>query len=99
MKLSAPYKCDYCTNTKGEANHWWMRRTEALEPGGSQPWGFWLVPWGVDAGLENPKGEPLYEHICSEQCAVKALAKFMATTPRRPGDQYRDEAYGIMGGN
>jgi hypothetical protein len=77
MKLSAPYKCNYCLNIKGETNHWWLRDATLKI--------FALLRWS-DAGdpdAENDKGEPQYEHICSESCAVKALAKWMATTPAR----------------
>lgn len=65
MKLTAPYKCDYCSNTKGEANHWWLRSP--------QPLLFMLLPWGNGASADAEG----IEHICSEQCATKALAKWM----------------------
>jgi hypothetical protein len=29
MKLTAPYKCDYCGTLKGETNHWWLRFQQA----------------------------------------------------------------------
>jgi hypothetical protein len=72
MKLTAPYKCDYCQNTKGEANHWWLLNT-------SNGLAFFLRGW--DANLADKEH---FQHVCSEQCAVKALSKWMATTPQRP---------------
>jgi hypothetical protein len=65
MKLTAPYKCDYCDVLKGEANHWWL---ENVAQGMHR-----LIVWDKD--LCDLDG---YEHICSEACAVKALAKWMA---------------------
>jgi len=65
MKLTAPYKCDYCPNTKGEANHWWLRNTSNVKA-------FFLVAW--DMLLADREQ---YEHICSEECATKALSKWM----------------------
>lgn len=65
MKLSTPYKCDYCDRLKGETNHWWLLAT-------GQP-GFFLDRW--DAILAEDR---LVKHICSEQCASKALSRFMA---------------------
>lgn len=80
MKLAAPYRCDYCANTKGEANHWWMRAIH-------EPF-FALLRWNEETAGNRDRGGNsgivLYEHICSEQCAVKALSKWMATTPQRP---------------
>lgn len=64
-RLPEPYQCDVapCTTVKGNLNHWFM-----LHIGGGE---FSLVRWDAehaDAAL----------HICSEQCAQKALAKWMA---------------------
>jgi hypothetical protein len=73
MKLPSPYRCDYCDKLKGESNHWWL----SLAPdsigalGGTV--GFVMVPWGEMAALE-----PNVEHICGQECAAKALAKWMA---------------------
>jgi hypothetical protein len=76
MKLSAPYKCDYCPNVKGEANHWWLRNTTVSL--------FALARWHDHlADQADADGKHVHEHICSEACAVKALAKWMATTPAR----------------
>ena len=72
MKLAAPYKCDYCANTKGEANHWWLRYVGATGAGDRDA--FWLIPWDpIKAATDD------HEHICSEQCAIKALAKWMGS--------------------
>jgi hypothetical protein len=75
MKLSAPYKCDYCSNIKGETNHWWLRDLTLRI--------FALLAWDHGQPDAESDGKPFYEHICSEACAVKALAKWMATTPAR----------------
>jgi hypothetical protein len=78
MKLAAPYRCNYCTNVKGEANHWHLRLTETSIGRVNGGPSFVLIPWNDQAA-----DEPDVEHICSEQCAVKALSKWMATTPQR----------------
>lgn len=68
MKLPSPYKCDYCDKLKGEANHWWLRWA-GLNPAGR----FVLQPWDeAKASTED------HEHICGQECAAKALAKWMA---------------------
>jgi hypothetical protein len=67
MILPHPHKCDYCPNTKGEANHWWMRSQKSED--------FRLFRW--NEALTKKKG---YDHICSESCAVKALAKWMGAS-------------------
>jgi hypothetical protein len=58
------YRCDYCSNQKGETNHWWLRSPVHEE--------FALQRW--DQALADMAGS---EHICSESCAAKALSKWM----------------------
>lgn len=65
MKVRYPYQCDYCSNYKGETNHWWLRPHDAER--------FTLMAW--DEALAGGEG---YEHICSESCAAKALSRWMA---------------------
>ena len=65
MKVRCPYKCDYCSNQKGETNHWWLRPQDSEL--------FTLLAW--DETLASEEGN---EHICSESCAAKALSKWMA---------------------
>lgn len=78
-RLPAPWKCDYCGALKGATNHWWMRNTFAV--------GFLLVVWDDKcADLESKDNKedgdrnlrPIYEHICSESCANKALSQWMS---------------------
>jgi hypothetical protein len=69
MKLTAPYQCDYCAALKGEANHWWLCWI-GLDSNDHEV--FSLQTW------DEKKASALYEHICSEACAVKALSKWMA---------------------
>jgi hypothetical protein len=64
MRVYSPYRCDHCSNLKGETNHWWLRAPELGK--------FTLQRW--DHALADMPG---YEHICSESCAAKALSKWM----------------------
>jgi len=81
MKLTTPYKCDYCPNIKGESNHWWIRDTPHAD---SQ---FRLIPWSED---DAAKG--LVEHICSQACAVKALSKWLESFGTRPNGSGEEQA-------
>lgn len=72
MKVTSPYKCDYCERLKGATNHWWLLFLDQF-PASKSP-AFLLVPW--DEADPDSKAKP--EHICSESCAVKALNKWMA---------------------
>lgn len=56
------YRCDECGKLKGEVNHWWMSSIGTMS--------FYLQRW-VDDHATN------YTHFCSQECATKALAKFM----------------------
>lgn len=66
-KLAQPYQCDVapCRNVKGAANHWFL----AFLLSGV----FRLEAWS--SGAADNQGAL---HICSEACAQKALAKWMA---------------------
>lgn len=75
MKVHSPYRCDYCSNLKGESNHWWLRPPDRHS--------LTVLRW--DAILADSEG---YEHICSESCAAKALSKWM-TQPSAPSDTSR----------
>lgn len=77
MKITQPYRCDYCGKAKGEANHWWLLRS--FSPLDSDL--FTLFSWDDASAAEED-----VEHICSEQCAVKALSKWLASVPQRPAD-------------
>ncbi len=83
MRETAPFKCDYCLERKGQTNHWWMRDVLA---GTARV--FRLIQWDDELadkrvtadGLPttDPDGRYVFEHICSESCASKALSKHMA---------------------
>jgi hypothetical protein len=69
------YRCDYCSNLKGESNHWWLR-APGKKPGRKT---FMLQCWdGMQADVTG------YEHICSESCAAKALSKWMTQGDAHP---------------
>jgi hypothetical protein len=64
MKLEV-YTCDVCSTQKGEANHWWRVVPDPNVPS------FTLVPFSV-----IPRAD--HQHVCGQECAAKALAKWMA---------------------
>jgi hypothetical protein len=66
MKVPQPYRCDYCDKLKGDSNHWFLRYTFAAAH-------FWLIPWDDGKAASDD-----HEHICGQECAAKALAKWMA---------------------
>lgn len=81
MKLTAPYRCDYCQNIKGATNHWRLRLTkgavEHVYGVTSARDSFLLTDWGDLLAAQDD-----VEHICSESCATKALAKWMGEQSR-----------------
>jgi hypothetical protein len=75
VKLAAPYGCDWCPQRKGQTNHWWLLRRSS----GAMFAEFVLIPWDdllADEKLDD--GSPMFQHICSESCAAKALSRHMA---------------------
>lgn len=69
MKIAHPWKCDYCSITKGQANHWFMRDVAGDV--------FILGQWDeTEADNQLLGGKPAYEHICGIECAAKALNKW-----------------------
>jgi hypothetical protein len=79
--MPAPWACDYCGTKKGAANHWWMR----LKMTHNSDDRFILEKWNEAAAeLLNEEHESLYEHICSEGCASKALSQHMARVQAAP---------------
>jgi hypothetical protein len=64
VKIST-YQCSYCPTMKGATNHWWLRYALVEAH-------FWLIPWDEDKAQSED-----HEHICSESCALKALAKWL----------------------
>ena len=72
MKLPQPYQCNYCERLQKATDRWWMLDLTAEH--------FVLRQWDnaiADERLPDRTGER-FEHICSSECAVKALAKFMS---------------------
>lgn len=70
------FRCDYCDRAKGEVNHWFLLWVGVSH---HQPAdAFHLIPWD-DAKAQTKD----HEHICGQECAGKALAKWMAATPQR----------------
>ena len=64
MRVKAPYVCDGCGRPKEESNHWHLRYVESPR--------FELARWDTKEAERDG-----VEHICSEQCASKALSKWM----------------------
>jgi hypothetical protein len=77
MKIKAPWKCDYCGTVKGENNHWLMR--DRVVP--TDDHDVFIMPrWNEEqAGREFPDGTPIYEHICGNVCAGRALEKWLGS--------------------
>lgn len=80
MKQPSPYICDYCGAQKAETNHWWLLippgrliYSNDVWDGGIEFTTFsLLVKWnGYIAELNG------VEHICGQECASKALSKWM----------------------
>lgn len=79
MRMPAPYKCDVCGRLKDESNHWWLRMRTENEKQPPALGAFLLEPWDPDVADKQLRPEcPLYEHICSESCAMKSLSQYMA---------------------
>jgi hypothetical protein len=68
-RLPAPYVCDYCGVQKRESNHWWF----SYKISASFPQ-FSLRAWDDERASQGD-----VEHICGQECAQKALAKYMAS--------------------
>jgi hypothetical protein len=74
MKVESPYRCDYCQNIKAATNHWFLRPTLNLEPGI-----FEIFTW--DEVLAEKPG---IEHVCGQECASRAMAKWMQEMYNKP---------------
>jgi hypothetical protein len=74
MRVPNLYKCDNCGKMRDETNHWWLVR---FDPPDSKvleiPPVFRLSPWNDQLAAELYKG-----HVCSQDCVVKQLSKFMS---------------------
>jgi hypothetical protein len=77
MKLPQPYNCDYCGKLKGESNHWWLVDPDLYVTGIHEA--FVLLPWNMlsFSGART-------EHICSQECASKALSQWMSQQTSQP---------------
>lgn len=74
MKLPSPYKCDYCPNVKSDGSKWFLRIPQA---GGQVAYttdAFLLLLWDETMAADAVG----IEHVCGQECAAKALAKWMA---------------------
>lgn len=88
MKIKAPYQCDYCGQNKGETNHWWLRPKDVASLRIGTPV-FTLLHWDDKlADLEEDilgVGKRLVcEHICSEQCVIKAISQYLSRQKNAP---------------
>ncbi len=74
-KLPNPYICDVCGTQKRETNRWYASRAR-IEPDVASEQGILFLPWEVAEHLgvlENAN----VQHLCSEQCCIKALSKWL----------------------
>jgi hypothetical protein len=88
-RLPTPYVCDYCGAQKRETNHWWLLRRYTSD--GQEV--FELASWNEHAAAAAEG----VEHICGQECAQKALAKYMASVDSanagkpQPADESQEE--------
>ncbi len=68
MAIVNTVSCDECGAVRGEANHW-FRALVFTFSGGRK---FIIQEWQVE--LTPPSGDTEL-HLCSEQCAAKAMSK------------------------
>lgn len=62
MAIAQAVTCDVCGKLKGEVNCWWLQtRAKAF---------FEVMPW-------NDETYATSDHLCGQECVVKALNKFM----------------------
>lgn len=63
MKIAAPFRCDYCKCLKTARDLWFLRPIDAI--------GFYVMRWD-----EELASQPGYEHICSQNCALRAFDRW-----------------------
>jgi hypothetical protein len=73
VKLPNPYRCNYCLNLKGEANHWYLHFLSSVA--GSA----FILDWWDDTLAQRDD----VEHICSQACASKALSSWMSLVSKK----------------
>ena len=83
MKLTQPYKCDYCPNVKTASNHWFLSIGDGLQ--------FRLIPWD---DIEADRGS--VRHVCSESCAVKSLNKYFEGRSEQPAAPVSEQPYMLV---
>jgi hypothetical protein len=73
MKILNPFICDYCGIQKKDVNAWWLRLPDIDLPNLDSR-GFCLIRW--DNSTADQAG---VEHICGQECAGRAMAKWMSS--------------------
>jgi hypothetical protein len=70
------FKCDVCGKMKGDGNHWF--RIEAADAGMK------MAPWG------KLKPSPTSVDLCSDQCVLTQVQKWLTTMAEKCGLRYPD---------
>jgi len=69
---SGKFVCDECGKQKGDVNRWWMLETMTGV--------FWLIAW-----RKNEETNSQIKHLCGQECAHKALDKFLSEAVNASG--------------
>lgn len=73
MAWTEPYHCDVCNSPRGDAEDWWLARTDSESPAGlSEHPVLKITPWS--AALSHSSD---VKHLCGARCAQTLLDRWM----------------------